>query len=99
MRFVTLNISAPSAARAGRLLEFLPSLEADVLVLTETRQNRGPQSFSALSRIGICGCRRAVDGRVRTRGRRHSACWTARSAGVRPDHRGATSIGGFRGVC
>lgn len=41
MRFVTLNISGPSAARADRLIEFLPSLEADVLVLTETRQNRG----------------------------------------------------------
>lgn len=41
MRFVTLNVSGPSAARADRLLEFLPSLEADVLVLTETRQNRG----------------------------------------------------------
>lgn len=41
MRFATLNVSGPSAARAGRLLEFLPSLEADVLVLTETRQNQG----------------------------------------------------------
>jgi exodeoxyribonuclease-3 len=41
LRFVTLNVSGPSAARADRLLEFLPSLEADVLVLTETRQNRG----------------------------------------------------------
>lgn len=41
MRFVTLNVSGPSAARAGRLLEFLPSFEADVLVLTETRQNPG----------------------------------------------------------
>jgi exodeoxyribonuclease III len=41
LRFATLNVSGPSAARAGRLLEFLPSLEADVLVLTETRQNRG----------------------------------------------------------
>lgn len=41
MRFVTLNVSGPSAARAGRLLEFLPSLRADVLVLTETRQNQG----------------------------------------------------------
>jgi exodeoxyribonuclease III len=41
VRFVTLNVSGPSTARAGRLLEFLPSLEADVMVLTETRQNRG----------------------------------------------------------
>jgi len=41
VRFVTLNISGPSTARADRLLEFLPSFEADVLVLTETRQNRG----------------------------------------------------------
>jgi exodeoxyribonuclease-3 len=41
VRFATLNVSGPSAARAGRLLEFLPSLDADVLVLTETRQNRG----------------------------------------------------------
>jgi exodeoxyribonuclease III len=41
VRFVTLNVSGPSAARASRLLEFLPSLEADVLVLTETRQNQG----------------------------------------------------------
>lgn len=41
MRFATLNVSGPSADRAGRLLAFLPSLEADVLVLTETRQNRG----------------------------------------------------------
>lgn len=41
MRFATLNVSGPSAARASRLLEFLPSLEADVLVLTETRQNQG----------------------------------------------------------
>jgi exodeoxyribonuclease III len=41
VRFVTLNVSGPSAARADRLLAFLPSLEADVLVLTETRQNRG----------------------------------------------------------
>lgn len=41
MRFVTLNVGGPSAARADRLLEFLPSLEADVLVLTETRQNQG----------------------------------------------------------
>ena len=35
MRFATLNVSGPSAARAGRLLDFLPSLEADVLVLTD----------------------------------------------------------------
>jgi len=41
VRFVTLNVSGPSAARAERLLAFLPSLGADVLVLTETRQNRG----------------------------------------------------------
>ncbi|HZN75639.1 MAG TPA: endonuclease/exonuclease/phosphatase family protein [Micromonosporaceae bacterium] len=41
MRFATLNVSGPSVARADRLLEFLPSLGADVLVLTETRQNRG----------------------------------------------------------
>ncbi len=41
MRFATLNVSGPSAARADRLVEFLPSLEADVLVLTETRQNLG----------------------------------------------------------
>jgi exodeoxyribonuclease-3 len=41
VRFATLNVGGPSAARANRLLEFLPSLEADVLVLTETRPNPG----------------------------------------------------------
>jgi exodeoxyribonuclease-3 len=41
MRFATLNISGPSVGRAERLLDFLPSLGADVLVLTETRANAG----------------------------------------------------------
>jgi exodeoxyribonuclease III len=41
VRFATLNVCGPSAARANRLLEFLPWLKADVLVLTETRQNPG----------------------------------------------------------
>lgn len=41
MRLATLNISGPSVGRAQRLLDFLPSLDADVLVLTETRANAG----------------------------------------------------------
>ena len=53
MRFATLNVSGPSAARACRLLEFLPSLDADVLVLTETRQNRATaQLLGAYRRLG-----------------------------------------------
>jgi exodeoxyribonuclease-3 len=41
VRLATLNISGPSVGRAERLLDFLPSLDADVLVLTETRANEG----------------------------------------------------------
>jgi exodeoxyribonuclease-3 len=40
-RLATLNISGPSVGRAERLLDYLPSLDADVLVLTETRENEG----------------------------------------------------------
>lgn len=39
----TLNISGPSVERARRLIEFLAEVDADVLVLTETRANRGTE--------------------------------------------------------
>ncbi|HVX17441.1 MAG TPA: endonuclease/exonuclease/phosphatase family protein [Acidimicrobiales bacterium] len=41
IRLLTLNISGPSAVRAGQLARFLGEANADVLVLTETRDNDG----------------------------------------------------------
>jgi exodeoxyribonuclease III len=41
LRFFTLNIGGPSEIRASRLIDYLASIDADVLVLTETRDNRG----------------------------------------------------------
>ena len=41
LRLFTLNVSGPSLERADRLREFLIGLDADALVLTETRQNAG----------------------------------------------------------
>lgn len=41
MRFFTLNIGGPSIDRAERLLPALDDVGADVLVLTETRDNAG----------------------------------------------------------
>ncbi len=41
LRLFTLNISGPSTDRAERLLPALDRLDADVIVLTETRDNAG----------------------------------------------------------
>ncbi len=41
LRILTLNISGPSTERGLRLLDALESLDADLLVLTETRDNVG----------------------------------------------------------
>lgn len=41
--FATLNISGPSLERAQGLADYLLSLDADVVVLTETRANAGTQ--------------------------------------------------------
>jgi exodeoxyribonuclease-3 len=43
VRLLTLNISGPSVERADRLHAFLDDVDADVLVLTETRSNAGTQ--------------------------------------------------------
>lgn len=45
LRLVTLNISGPSVARAEQLASFLAELDADVVVLTETRDNEGTRSL------------------------------------------------------
>lgn len=45
LRLVTLNISGPSVARAKQLASFLGELDADVAVLTETRDNEGTRSL------------------------------------------------------
>lgn len=45
LRFLTLNISGPSVARAERLASFLADVDADVVVLTETRNNEGTRSL------------------------------------------------------
>jgi len=42
-RYFTLNVGGPSEARAARLADFLTEVSADVVVLTETRTNRGTQ--------------------------------------------------------
>jgi exodeoxyribonuclease-3 len=39
----TVNISGPSTGRAERLIDFLADLDADALVLTETRANKGTE--------------------------------------------------------
>jgi len=41
LRLLTLNISGPSVGRAERLASFLAEVDADVVVLTETRDNDG----------------------------------------------------------
>ncbi len=45
LRLVTLNISGPSVVRAERLASFLAELDADVVVLTETRDNDGTRTL------------------------------------------------------
>lgn len=45
LRLVTLNISGPSVARAEKLALFLAELDADVVVLTETRDNQGTRAL------------------------------------------------------
>ena len=45
LRLVTLNISGPSVARAEQLASFLGELDADVVVLTETRDNEGTRAL------------------------------------------------------
>lgn len=45
LRLLTLNISGPSVARAERLASFLAEVDADVAVLTETRNNEGTRSL------------------------------------------------------
>jgi len=45
LRFLTLNISGPSLARAELLASFLDEMDADVAVLTETRNNNGTRSL------------------------------------------------------
>jgi len=45
LRLATLNISGPSVARAQQLALFLAELDADVVVLTETRDNEGTRTL------------------------------------------------------
>jgi len=45
LRLLTLNISGPSVARAERLASFLAEVDADVVVLTETRNNEGTRTL------------------------------------------------------
>lgn len=45
LRLLTLNISGPSTARAERLASFLAEIDADVIVLTETRNNEGTRNL------------------------------------------------------
>lgn len=45
LRLVTLNISGPSVVRAEQLASFLGELDADVVVLTETRDNEGTRAL------------------------------------------------------
>ncbi len=45
LRLLTLNISGPSVARAERLTSFLAEVDADVVVLTETRNNDGTRGL------------------------------------------------------
>jgi exodeoxyribonuclease III len=55
MRLATLNIGGPSVSRAERLIEYLPDLRSDVLVLTETRPNDGTRVLlNTLERSGWC---------------------------------------------
>ena len=59
LRLCTLNISGPSVQRAERLTEYLLGLEADVLVLTETRDNKGTELLIAnLAAAGYDGAQR-----------------------------------------
>lgn len=50
LRLLTLNISGPSVVRAERLASFLAEIDADVAVLTETRNNEGTRSLLAWCR-------------------------------------------------
>lgn len=45
LRLLTLNISGPSVARAERIASFLGKVDADVAVLTETRDNEGTRTL------------------------------------------------------
>lgn len=45
LRMLTLNVGGPSQERAERILSFLHDVDADVMVLTETRGTRGTQSL------------------------------------------------------
>lgn len=45
LRLLTLNISGPSVARAQLLADYLLEVDADVVVLTETRSNAGTQAL------------------------------------------------------
>ena len=59
LRLFTLNISGPSLERAGRLTEYLLGLDADVLALTETRDNKGTERLIAnLAEAGYDGAQR-----------------------------------------
>ena len=59
LRLFTLNISGPSAERAERLTEYLVGINADVLVLTETRDNKGTELLIAnLAAAGYDGAQR-----------------------------------------
>lgn len=53
VRLATVNISGPSLERADRLVGFLDELDADALVLTETRANPGTERL--LSQLGERG--------------------------------------------
>lgn len=45
VRLLTLNISGPSVARAELLAAFLDEVDADVAILTETRDNEGTRNL------------------------------------------------------
>lgn len=59
LRLFTLNIAGPSVERAERLTKYLVGVDADVLVLTETRDNAGTELLIAnLAEAGYDGAQR-----------------------------------------
>lgn len=98
LRLFTLNVSGPSLERAERLTEYLAGIEADVLVLTETRDNKGTERLIAnLAEAGYDGaqrwCRPAPNERgvvVLSRARSSGFFWPHRSIDLH--HRAAYGV-------
>lgn len=79
----TLNISGPSLERAERLTEYLVGVNADVLVLTETRDNLGTELLIGnLAEAGYDGAQRWCRPPKRERG--VVVLSRLRSSGFRP---------------